>query len=140
MKSATLLERLARAGGGDQHVHSNDATRLRDSILANLRRVLATRQGHAPAQPDLGTPSPSELIKDYPASIPRLQRTLGSCIQRYEPRLTAVRVRHLAHDSAADSDALGLRFQISAELADGSRTPLLFTTQVDAHGRVDLAP
>ena len=130
-----MLERLAYAGRIDVGP-VNDDLRLRTSILANLRRVLGTRQGHAPAQPDLGTPSPSELIQDHPACIPRLQRTLGSCIERYEPRLTAVRVRHVA----SDGETLDLRFQISAELADGSRAPLTFTTRVDTSGRVDLAP
>ncbi len=135
MRAETLLERMSRARHVEVHGPASEATRLRQSILANLRRVLATRQGHAPAQPDLGTPSPSELIQDHPACIPRLQRTLGSCIQRYEPRLTAVRVRQVP----TEGEAVGLRFHISAELADGSRQPLSFTTDVDHSGRVNLA-
>lgn len=133
----TLLERLAAAGDslGKARSTAADGHRLRQSILANLRRVLGTRLGHAPAQADLGTPAPSELIREYPACIPRLQRAIGVCIQRYEPRLTAVRVQQLPGE---DGDPT-IRFQISAVLADGSRSPITFSTRVDDHGHLDLS-
>lgn len=132
----TLLERLAAAGDrvGRARSTAGDAQRLRASILANLRRILGTRLGHAQAQPELGTPAPSELIRDHPACIARLQRAIGSGIQRYEPRLTAVRVQHLPGESGETT----IRFAISAVLADGSRTPVTFATKVDDHGRLDL--
>lgn len=134
MRSHTLLERLAQPQKTENP--DGDTDRLRLSILANLRRVLSTRQGHAPAQPDLGTPSPSEIIQDHPACIARLQHTVGLCIQRYEPRLANVRVRHAASDLADCT----LRFQIYAELADGLRTAVTFTTHVNALGRLECAP
>ena len=133
----TLWERLAAAGDrlAPSRSTTGDAARLRNSILANLRRVLSTRTGHAPAQLDLGTPAPSELIRDFPACIPRLQRAIGVCVQKYEPRLTAVRVQHVP----GDEGDLTIRFQISAVLADGARTPVTFSTRVDDHGHLDLS-
>ena len=133
----TLWERLAAATDtlGRSRSTTGDAALLRTSILTNLRRILGTRTGHAPAQPDLGTPAPSELIRDYPACIPRLQRAIGVCVQKYEPRLTAVRVQHVP----GDEGDLTIRFQISAVLADGTRTPITFSTRVDDHGHLDLS-
>jgi type VI secretion system protein len=126
----TLMERLADGGAG---ARLDDRTRLRQSILRNLRDVLNTRLGNAPAQPDLGTPPPSELVQDYPACIPRLQKSIAEGIGKYEPRLTAVRVVHIHEEGA-----LSLQFQITAMLADGSRTPMSFSTQVEHTGVVKL--
>jgi len=126
----TLLERLAGDGPAGR---LDDHTRLRQSILRNLRDVLNTRQGNAPAQPDLGTPPPNELVQDYPACIPRLQKSIAEGIAKYEPRLANVRVVHLP-----EPGSLSLQFQITAMLADGSRTPMSFSTQVEHTGVVKL--
>ena len=132
----TLLERLAAVSDGnpERRTSIGDDARLRASILANLRRVLATHVGHAPAQPEYGTPAASELIRYFPACIPRLQRAIGVCVHTYEPRLTAVRVEYVP----GDEGDLTIRFHISAVLNDGSRTPLKFSTRVNDHGQVDL--
>lgn len=134
MRSNTLLERLAATQIREKT--SEGALQLRLSILANLRRVLSTRQGHAAAQLDLGTPSPSEIIQDYPACIARLQQAVGVCVQKYEPRLTNIRVRHEVDES---SNCL-LRFHLYAEIADGLQTPLNCTTSVNARGCLELFP
>jgi type VI secretion system protein len=126
----TLLERLATAGH-DPEAHIAPAERLRRSVLRNLGRMLNARQGHARAQPDLGTPPPNELVQDYPASIPRLQQAIAESIRRYEPRLVGVRVTWLDK-----GDPLTIHFQIHAALNDGSRTPMQFSTAFDPSGRV----
>ncbi len=135
MRPDTLWERLAKDGrAAPPRGPAADQARTRASILANLRRVLSTRLGSAAAQPELGTPAPCELLLDHPACIPRLQKAIGHCIERYEPRLSAVRVTHVP--SAVD--ALVIRFRITAVLADGTRTPLSFDTRVDDRGLLDL--
>ena len=140
----TLLERLAHATDSTavQALSSaqifrsttGDALRLHHSILANLRRVLGTRIGHAPAQLDLGTPAPSDVVRDYPACIPRLQRAIGVCVQKYEPRLAAVRVQHVP----GEAGDVTIRFQIAAVLANPARTPIIFAMQVDNQGHLEL--
>lgn len=126
----TLLDRLA---GDPRMARLDEHTRLKQSILRNLRDVLNTRIGNAPAQPDLGTPPPSELMQDYPACIPKMQKTLADGIAKYEPRLTSVRVVHQPLEGT-----LSLNFQITAVIADGSRTPMSFSTQVEHTGVVKL--
>lgn len=130
MRPATLLERLA----GDGTRIADPRLRLRQSIMRNLRDVLNARAGHAKAQMDLGTPPPSELVQEYPACIPRMQRSIAACIAKYEPRLEGVRVTFLPQEGS-----LSLHFQVAAQLADGSRTPVSFSTQVDQRGQVSLA-
>ena len=130
MRPTTLLERLA----GENARSADPRQRLRQSILRNLRDVLNARTGHAKAQMDLGTPPPSELVHGYPACIPRLQRSIAECIAKYEPRLEGVRVTYLAQEGS-----LCLHFQVAGQLADGSRTPVSFSTQVDHSGQVSLA-
>jgi type VI secretion system lysozyme-like protein len=135
LRTQTLLDRLAPAARQPAlRGPLSEAVQLRQSILANLRRVLGTRLGHAAAQSELGIPAPVDLLQDYPACIPRLQKTIGACIQRYEPRLIAVRVHHLEEGD----DALRIRFQITAELADGLHTRMVIDSQVDPTGHLEI--
>lgn len=129
LRPVSLLERLA--GGGA--TVPDPRQRLRQSILRNLRDVLNARAGHAKAQMDLGLPPPSDLVQEYPACIPRLQRAIADGIARYEPRLEGVRVVHVPQEGS-----LSLHFRVAAQLADGSRTPVSFSTLVAHGGRVSL--
>ena len=131
-RPGTLLERIAWAADPPAHVAVGEAA-LRRSIVRNLGDVLNARVGHAPAQPDLGTPAPCELIHDYPACIPRMQAAMERCVARYEPRLTEVRVTYIE-----DPDPLRIHFQISARLASGSRSALAIRTHVDQTGRLQM--
>ena len=75
IRPGTLLERIAWHASPPVHAAAGEAG-LRRSILRNLGDVLNARIGHAPAQPDLGTPAPCEMIHDYPACIPRMQAAM----------------------------------------------------------------
>ena len=81
-KSATILERMAKAGRQGAPSAVSDRNALKQSILANLQNILNTRLGHAAAQPDLGTPPPNELIQDYPACIDRMCVAVPTAICR----------------------------------------------------------
>jgi type VI secretion system lysozyme-like protein len=135
LRTQTLLDRLAPAVRQTPvRGQPSEGAQLRQSILANLRRVLGTRLGHAAAHRELGIPAPADLLRDYPTCIPRLQKTIGACIQRCEPRLSAVRVHHLDEGD----DALRIRFQITAELADGLHTRMVIDSQVDPTGHLEI--
>jgi type VI secretion system protein len=133
----TLLERLARAELGERapRTSSNDQAELRNSILCNLRDVLATRRGSAPAQLDLGTPSPNELRQNFPNSVSDLQRSMAECIRRYEPRLRDIEVSYIQ----VEGEALTVHFQIHAQLlVDGKKRSISFETTVDHRGKWQL--
>ena len=59
-------------------------------------------------------------------STKSIQRT----VEKYEPRLTRVKVKHVASAPAA---ILEIRFELSADLIwDGRRSPVMFQTVIDA--------
>ena len=129
----TLLERLAQAEAGArmERISGDDQAGLRRSILANLRDVLATRRGSAPAQLDLGTPSPNELRQNFPHSLAEFQRSIAECIRRYEPRLRDVAVTYIQ----VEGEALMVHFQIHGQLViDGKKQAISFETTVDHRG------
>ncbi len=135
-KSATILERMAKAGRQLAPSAVSDRNALKQSILSNLQNILNTRLGHAAAQPDLGTPPPNELIQDYPACIDRMHANIRACIIKYEPRLANVQVQYV-HDA---NDVVSLHFQVLAQIADGvGRTPISFKTLVDKRGQVGIS-
>ncbi|GDY14346.1 hypothetical protein LBMAG53_32240 [Planctomycetota bacterium] len=125
-----LLERLS-AGDRGPTLAEDRAAVLR-SVLRNLSRVLNSRQGSAPAQMELGLPSPHELLQGFPANLPRTLKDIRACLQRYEPRLAGVVVKHVP----SEGGDLAIRFQITAVLAGGDRTPVNLATAFTGDGRV----
>jgi type VI secretion system protein len=105
------------------------------SLLGHVRDLLNTRLGTAPAQMELGTPPPSELMRGDRPLIERMQRSIGEAIERYEPRLAAVRVT-LDADGA---DAFMLRFRVRARVA-ATGADIAFRTFVDPAGRLAVRP
>ena len=131
-----LLERLSgvddRAGTGQFTLGGEEGAVVR-SVVHNLRKVLNSREGSAPAQPEYGLPSPHELLQNWPASRAQALEAIRRCIGLFEPRLVDVAVRAVQ----ADPGQLALGFQISARLV-GSQQAISFTTAVTAAGRVTL--
>jgi type VI secretion system protein len=130
----TLMERLGRPRAAGPTMGENTQELLR-SILRNLQRILNTRIGHASAQMDLGTPAPCEMSLMSRDGLTGVVRTLKQCIEKYEPRLSAVEVTYVR----GEDDVLTLRFQVTAKVAT-SRTgaTINFDTLVDSCGRVKL--
>ncbi len=129
---ATLFERLLTAGTPSRTTGSDQRAAMQ-SVLANLRDILGTRQGSSAAQPDLGLPPPNELRQNYPASIAEMQRAIAETITRYEPRLREVKVTYVQ----IENERLTVHFQVAAALViDGHRLNVAFETCVDHAGKV----
>ena len=105
-----------------------------ESIVEHLRVLLNTRQGEAPSAPSFGVLDFSDVVHAMPGAAQALVRSIRATILEFEPRLRNVTVRHVT-----ESGELLLRFEISAQLADGraSRT-LRFATTVRPGGRFDV--
>jgi len=133
MAAESLFERLRKAVSGSSHpAEESHQARVR-SIGLNLTNLFNSWAGHAPAQMDLGMPAPSEIAHNYPGSITDVQRAIRTCIEKYEPRLTNVRVMHVE----GEGDSLQIRFQIDAQLAgQGQAEKFSFDTLVDHAGQV----
>lgn len=132
-RERSLLERLAKPKTAASRTMSENTGEMVRSVVDHLRKMLNTKQGHAPAQMDYGIPDPSDVAHSLPDAIGTMQRSIRACIEKYEPRLTAVNVVHVE----SEHDVLTLRFQISAQLSTTKeRVPVCFDTLVDASGRI----
>lgn len=103
------------------------------SIIAHLRVLLNTRCGDSPCAPEYGVADLTDLWLSLPDAIAALERQLRDAIERYEPRLAQVRVRHVPVDAS-----LELHFQIHARLASNPQRALRLTTFVDSSGHFDV--
>ncbi len=132
-RQRTLLERLARPEAAGDRTAREDPSEVVRSVLRNLHRILNARLGHAPAQPDLGTPAPSDIVRAGPEAIGWIGEALRACIEKYEPRLEGVEVIPVE----GGGEALSLHFQVTARLAGGREAmPVSFDTTVDPSGRI----
>ncbi|MDA3962592.1 MAG: type VI secretion system baseplate subunit TssE [Planctomycetota bacterium] len=129
----TLFERLATAGAGAGKTSVIDPEQHRRSIVRNLRNLLNSRLGTAEAQPDLGVPPPHELLVGYPASANRLLAAIAESVERYEPRLSHVRVIHLPREEGK----LELRFRITARMVALGGQSIGLETKVTENGRIE---
>ncbi|HRI10503.1 MAG TPA: type VI secretion system baseplate subunit TssE [Nannocystaceae bacterium] len=116
---------LGRAGAtADDHA----------AIVRHVGRLLNTTLGSAAAAPDLGLPSMSDLLHEFPDAKAIIQRAIREVIHRYEPRLRSVSIQPMTSDSP-----LEISFTISARLAHRpSVAPFVFQTHVArSHVRVE---
>lgn len=104
------------------------------AIVRHVGRLLNTTLGSAAAAPDLGIPSVSDLLHEFPDARAIIQRAIREVIHRYEPRLRAVSIQPTTSPSP-----LEISFTISARLAHRpSATPFVFQTHVSrCHVRVE---
>ncbi|HDR46458.1 MAG TPA: type VI secretion system baseplate subunit TssE [Geoalkalibacter subterraneus] len=66
-----------------------------DSVQTHLQRLFNTRRGSLVHLPDYGLPDIGAVYENLPYSVDDLARQVRLLIERYEPRLSAVRVRRL---------------------------------------------
>ncbi|MDY6943380.1 MAG: type VI secretion system baseplate subunit TssE [Pseudomonadota bacterium] len=126
-----LLERLATGSAGSERSLDLDAEKTARSVALHLNDLLNTRQGSVAALPEYGLPDFNDLVFLFPNAIARISRSIRESIERFEPRLEAVRVEHCADPS----DPLRLKFTIRAQLA-GCHDPVVFSTVLDGSGHV----
>lgn len=132
----SILERLSKPATKGQRTLNENTHEITRSVLRNLQHILNTRLGDAPAQPDLGMPSPSEITQASPDAINLVMRNLRACIEKYEPRLSSIDIAHVE----AGDEILTLRFQVTARLVvskDGHT--ISFDTVVNPGGHIRLS-
>jgi type VI secretion system protein len=135
MREERLLERLRIWDREPERRAKNDPKKIVDSVIRHLQKILNTRQGNVPIAEDYGVPDFTDFLHSYPESLREIEKAIRQTIQKYEPRLRAVRV----HFIPQDDDVLSLRFQIMAKLAvDEGKTPVFIETLVDSEGKVNI--
>ena len=125
---------LSRLENGSQHLSSRREDPL-ESITRHLRVLLNTRRGESVSSPGYGILDFNDVVHSYPAALQKIQASIRSAIQEYEPRLRNVVVVHLPDPN----EPAALKFEITAQLAQrGSRDIFRFRTRVGAGGQVEL--
>lgn len=112
MSDRTLTERLVAATGLVSRPGRPDPGAAVESVLANLTDVLNARAGTAETRPDLGVPDFNDLVGQFPDAIHVIARAVKAQIERFEPRLRAVTVRHVPDPQ----NPLSLVFEIQAAM------------------------
>ena len=109
-----------------------DSSSFTESILRNLAALLNVRRGSVEASPELGMPDFNDLALRFPEGITILSSEVARQITLYEPRLTAVSVKHLPDPD----NPLSLRLEVEASLRlPGDQRRIKFSTSVGDDGR-----
>lgn len=129
MSGRGLLSRLEGGAGGLLPPASPQ-----ESIAGHLRVLLNTRVGEAATVPRFGVADFTDLAHQFPGAIQTLQQSIRTTLQEFEPRLKGVGVRWVP-----DEDPLTLRFEITAQLAEGAgRGAVRFSTVMAAGGSFEV--
>lgn len=132
-RQRTLLERLRNPGPAGERQSRVSVSEVQNSILANLQCLLNTCRGNCLTDLEYGLPHLTEVRSSMPDSIRGLEAAIRASIERHEPRLSNVRVRHKPHRD----DGLELRFEISGVVVDeDERLAVRFETFADDEGRL----
>ncbi len=88
------------------------------SVMSNLTRLFNTRQGSIAHLPDYGLPDTSSVYHHAPYAVDGLRQAVTEVVQKYEPRLRKIYVKH---QSTEVSDDMRVTLLISAQLDTGER-------------------
>ena len=133
-RERSLLERFKEPEAESARTIRENTSRLAESVVANLRRLLNARHGIAPIQADYGIPDLCDVIHNFPDAITGMRKAIKATIEKYEPRLRRVQVKHVDSD-----DALALRFEITAELVtEEEKASVWIETRIDGSGAVEV--
>lgn len=136
MKEQRLLERIASLGDGRARSHQTHVEVLIESIRAHLQRILNTRQGSVPIDPDFGVPDFTNLAgSSIAGTTQEIAASITRMVARYEPRLKSVRV--LLAESGSEVLSLSFTLEGSIEVSD-KIIPIRLATRVSASGRIAL--
>lgn len=109
---------------------------LVNSILDHLHRILNTRQGSVPVDPDFGVPDFTNLAGSFSTgTTDQIIQDMSRMIQRYEPRLHQPQINF----ATSQDEVLSLAFSISGTVrVDDRDIPIRLTSQVASNGKVSL--
>lgn len=104
------------------------------SIMDHLSRLFNTREGSLHLE-GYGLPDISEIYRKMPNGIEELQKAIKRTVEKYEPRLTKVKVT----PRETDPKDFRLVFILSGELAAGGGL-VRFQTTFTSTGNSSIAP
>ena len=134
MREDRLLERISRWEDADERRNLASADILLESIIKHLQRILNTRKGSVPIDPEFGVPDFTNLASNYTSNLNvDIERDIRTLLQRYEPRLKSPRLRVLEERP----DVLSLSFELLGSVMIGNEeVPVRLSTRIGSQGRI----
>ncbi len=135
MGNRRLLDRV-RDWNGDQTMYSRqDSGRKVESVIQYLQKLLNSKQGTTLMDDAYGMPDFTDLTVLFPDSVRDIERSISETMQRYEPRLSQVKVDFVFQDE----ESLSLRFQIHAVLkTDENEMSVTLESAIDTNGKMKI--
>lgn len=136
MEGLRLLERLRAYEQDPDRRGVWNPDQVMNSVLEHLKALLNTRQGSAMIADDLGLPDFTNMIRSFDEmTYDELARHIEKVVEKYEPRLTKIRIEVLPKDDKV----LKLKFKIEGKLrVPSADMDISFETVVDPEGKIDL--
>jgi len=135
MREERLLERIRMQEKIPARSTSEDPKKVLDSVMLHLQKVLNTRQGGVQIAEDYGLPDFNDVFNSQAGAPREIEKAIRQTIQKYEPRLKAVRVKYIQ----LEDDLLSLNFEIHARLAvENSDEPVIFESQIGDDGKITI--
>lgn len=127
------MERLIRAGQSGEEDPSCSSGQEQASIVVHLQKLLNTRQGSVQISQEYGVPDMNSVHDDsYAETGRRIEQVLTKVIERFEPRLTNVRVTMEKREGVL----LELKFKLEASLSRQPDIPVVFETVISSNGNI----
>src|SRR5690606_494775 len=104
------------------------------SILEHLQRILNTRQGSVPIDPEFGVPDFTNLAGTFSTgTTEEIMQDMSRMIQRYEPRLRQPQISF----ASTQDEVLSLASSSSGAVSvDDRETPIRLTSHVSSNGKI----
>lgn len=135
MSGKRFLERVRGWNANKTVYNSYDNRDNLDSVIEHLNKLLNSRQGTTLMDEEYGMPDFNDFASKFPGSMTKLETSLSDLIEKYEPRLSNVRVKFVLQD---ESD-LSLIFEINAGLkTDGNHERICIESLVNSSGKMKL--
>lgn len=134
-----FLKRITNLGQMDRNAPtaSEDLDALMESVREHLALLLNARHGLSEALPDYGLPA---LVDLHASSVNRseaLENVIRATIERYEPRLRRVRVKHVVDEETEDRESM--LFRIDGVLVGrDAEHRVWYETSVSGTGQFDV--
>jgi type VI secretion system protein len=137
MREDRLLNRIRTRERELGRRATEDPEKVISSVISHLQMILNTRQGDVPIAEDYGIPDITSFRHTISFSIREIENSIGRTIEKYEPRLTGVRVKFISQEE----DRLTVSFRIHARLVleEGQKEPVMFRSQIDSYGKIKIS-
>ncbi len=136
----SVLDRLIQSGEPEPRTAAESVRALKDAVMRDVEWLLNTRRIATLAPPELSEVNNSvyhyglaDITSVSAGSVTarrELLRRVEQCVERFEPRLTSVRVTETAA-AAGSETSRNIRFHIEAVLKIDDPEPIFFDTVLD---------